>query len=161
MYSWSSWLRQGGESETEWGLPHLIAFVLLTLTPRIKQNARPDTEPEYYATTKHQIQRCRVKIHYGRFKTTVKKIDLSKKIIIFIFCQKLLTILTDLRGWLLFPFLFHDNKFLFVQFCVEVGEIKPYSGYIMVNNIENINKGFHKSKYLFLFHIPFKEKLNI
>ena len=29
---------------------------------------------------------------------------------------------------------------MFVQFCVEVGEIKPYSGYILVNNIENINR---------------------
>ena len=78
MYSCSSWLRQSGESETEWGLQHLIAFVLLTLTltPRTKQNARPDTEPEYYAT-KYQIQKCRVKIHYGSLKNKCGENDLE------------------------------------------------------------------------------------
>ena len=45
-------------------------------SPRTKQNARPDTEPEYYAT-KYQIQKCRVKIHYGSLKNKCGENDLE------------------------------------------------------------------------------------
>ena len=98
MNSFSSWLRLSGESETEWGLQHLIAFVLLTLTltPRTKQNARPDTEPEYYAT-KYQIQKCRVKIHYGSLKNKCGENDLEGHFIKKSMSTKLLFYLT--RKW--------------------------------------------------------------
>ena len=147
------WLRQSGESETESGFQHLIAFVLLILTP----NRTPDQTQRLnnrVASIMSRSEECR----YGFFNlcnyvktqqrvavAMLKDFEIHNMLECFstygCLSYYLPEVLSDLKGWLLsfISFFFHDNKFMFVQFCVEVGEIKPYSGYILVNNIENIN----------------------
>ena len=56
------WLRQSGESETEWGFQHLIAFVLLTLI--LTPNRTPD-----------QTQRLNNRV--ASIKSKVKGVDMD------------------------------------------------------------------------------------